>query len=209
MAVELNRNTDVGVSLALTRLREANGVQEAMVFTGSGRMVAFSTNQYGQLLPAMPPAAVMNQLRVARGYSAAEADDPVTAGADGGLHLRVIIALTGPDRYDSPLSAAPEPRWLQLLQPVPEQIAHNANQVQQGFRDYQELALSRLGLRKLYGITLTLALLLAAFGAIAVALSLSKRLVRRCSAWPPARRPWAWATTGRCPSRPNATKSAS
>ena len=107
MAVELNRNTDVGVSLALTRLREANGVQEAMVFTGSGRMVAFSTNQYGQLLPAMPPAAVMNQLRVARGYSAAEADDPVTAGADGGLHLRVIIALTGPDRYDSPLSAAP------------------------------------------------------------------------------------------------------
>ena len=58
----------------------------AMVFTGSGRMVAFSTNQYGQLLPAMPPAAVMNQLRVARGYSAAEADDPVTAGADGGLH---------------------------------------------------------------------------------------------------------------------------
>ena len=68
MAVELNRNTDVGVSLAPTRLREANGVQEAMVFTGSGRMVAFSTNQYGQLLPAMPPAAVMNQLRVARGY---------------------------------------------------------------------------------------------------------------------------------------------
>ena len=101
MAVELNRNTDVGVSLALTRLREANGVQEAMVFTGSGRMVAFSTNQYGQLLPAMPPAAVMNQLRVARGYSAAEADDPVTAGADGGLHLRVIIPLTGPDRYDN------------------------------------------------------------------------------------------------------------
>ena len=40
------------------------------------------------------------------------------------------------------------------------------------------MALSRLGLRKLYGITLTLALLLAAFGAIAVALSLSKRLVR-------------------------------
>jgi nitrogen fixation/metabolism regulation signal transduction histidine kinase len=120
----------------------------------------------------------MNQLRLARGYSAAEADDPVTPGAEGGLHLRVVIPLTGPDRYDNLLGPASEPRWLQLLQPVPEQIAHNANLVQQGFRDYQELALSRLGLRKLYGITLTLALLLAAFGAIAVALSLSKRLVR-------------------------------
>ncbi len=178
MAAELNRNSDTGVTLALTRLREANGVQEAMVFTGSGRMVAFSTSQYGQLLPAMPPSTVMNQLRLSRGYSAAEADDPVKPGTDGGLHLRVVIPLTGPDRYDNLLGAASEPRWLQLLQPVPEQIAHNANLVQQGFRDYQELALSRLGLRKLYGITLTLALLLAAFGAIAVALSLSKRLVR-------------------------------
>ncbi len=174
MAVELNRNSDSGVALTLTRLREANGVQEAMVFTGSGRMVAFSTSQYGQLLPAMPPSTVMNQLRLARGYSAAEADDPMTPGVEGGLHLRVVIPLAGPDRYDNLLGAASEPRWLQLLQPVPEQI----NLVQQGFRDYQELALSRLGLRKLYGITLTLALLLAAFGAIAVALSLSKRLVR-------------------------------
>ncbi|SSW61813.1 sensor histidine kinase [Achromobacter agilis] len=178
MAMELNRNSDSGVALTLTRLREANGVQEAMVFTGSGRMVAFSTSQYGQLLPAMPPSTVMNQLRLARGYSAAEADDPVTPGTESGLHLRVVIPLAGPDRYDNLLGAASEPRWLQLLQPVPEQIAHNANLVQQGFRDYQELALSRLGLRKLYGITLTLALLLAAFGAIAVALSLSKRLVR-------------------------------
>ncbi|EHK63781.1 ATP-binding protein [Achromobacter arsenitoxydans] len=178
MAMELSRNTDSGVTLALTRLREANGVQEAMVFTGSGRMVAFSTSQYGQLLPAMPPPTVMNQLRLARGYSAAEADDPVAPGAEGGLHLRVVIPLNGPDSYDNLLGPASEPRWLQLLQPVPEQIAHNANLVQQGFRDYQELALSRLGLRKLYGITLTLALLLAAFGAIAVALSLSKRLVR-------------------------------
>lgn len=178
MAMELNRSSDSGVTLALTRLREANGVQEAMVFTGSGRMIAFSTSQYGQLLPATPPSTVMNQLRLARGYSAAEADDPVTPGAEGGLHLRVVIPLTGPDRYDNLLGPASEPRWLQLLQPVPEQIAHNANLVQQGFRDYQELALSRLGLRKLYGITLTLALLLAAFGAIAVALSLSKRLVR-------------------------------
>jgi nitrogen fixation/metabolism regulation signal transduction histidine kinase len=178
MAMELNRSSDSAVALTLTRLREANGVQEAMVFTGSGRMVAFSTSQYGQLLPAMPPSTVMNQLRLARGYAAAEADDPMTPGAEGGLHLRVVIPLTGPDRYDNLLGTASEPRWLQLLQPVPEQIAHNANQVQQGFRDYQELALSRLGLRKLYGITLTLALLLAAFGAIAVALSLSKRLVR-------------------------------
>ncbi|WP_459616039.1 sensor histidine kinase [Bordetella sp. 2513F-2] len=177
MATELNNMSDNDIALALTRLRENNGVQEAMVFTGSGRLVAFSTNQYGQLLPVMPPATVLNQLRLARGYSAAEADDPATSADEAGLHLRVVIPLATPARLDGILGSS-EPRWLQLVQPVPEQIAHNANRVQQGFRDYQELALSRLGLRKLYGITLTLALLLSVFTAIAVALSLSKRLVR-------------------------------
>jgi nitrogen fixation/metabolism regulation signal transduction histidine kinase len=177
MALELNRASDSNIALTLTRLREANGVQEAMVFTGSGRMIAFSTSQYGQLLPELPPATVLNQLRLSRGYSAAEADDPL--GRDGGdLHLRVVIPLIAPDRFDTLGNASGEPRWLQLIQPVPDQIAHNANRVQQGFRDYQELALSRLGLRKLYGITLTLALLVSVFAAIAVALSLSKRLVR-------------------------------
>src|SRR5690606_31852357 len=76
------------------------------------------------------------------------------------------------------VGAAAETRWLEVIRPLPEQIARNANQVQQGFRDYQELALSRLGLRKLYGITLTLALILAVFAAVVVALALSRRLVR-------------------------------
>ncbi|MCJ9712517.1 HAMP domain-containing protein, partial [Bordetella hinzii] len=178
MASELNNLTDADIPLVLTRLREANGVQEALVFTGSGRPLAFSTNKFGQLVPPTPPATVLNQLKLARGYSAAEADDPGIPGAEDGLHLRVVIPLSTPVRFDSSLAGAGEPRWLQLMQNVPEQIAHNANRVQQGFRDYQELALSRLGLRKLYGITLTLALLLAVFAAIAVALSLSKRLVR-------------------------------
>jgi len=178
MAAELGRESDSNLAVTLTRLREANGVQEATIFTGSGRTIAFSTSQYGQLLPELPPATVLNQLRLSRGYSAAEADDPVDGAAEDGLHLRVVIPLNNGERFESLLGASGEPRWLQLVQPVPDQIALNANRVQQGFRDYQELALSRLGLRKLYGITLTLALLMAVFTAIAVALSLSKRLVR-------------------------------
>jgi nitrogen fixation/metabolism regulation signal transduction histidine kinase len=178
MASDLNSLSDNDVTLGLTRLRENNSVQEAMVFTSGGRLVAFSTSQFGQLLPAMPPATVMNQLKLSRGYSAAEAAEPAGHGVEGSLHLRVVVPLSSPARLDAGLGAAAEPRWLQLMQPVPDQIARNANRVQQGFGDYQELALSRLGLRKLYGITLTLALLLAMLASIAVALSLSKRLVR-------------------------------
>ncbi len=182
MADRLGSGSDADMAMSITRLREGSDVSEALVFTGNGRLVAFSSAAYGQLLPDLPPTSVMNQLRVSRGYSAAEADEiPDGAGpdADGtGLHLRVVTPIVTPDRLTTTLGVASDTRWLQVIQPVPDQIARNANQVQQGFRDYQELALSRLGLRKLYGITLTLALIFAVFAAVAVALAVSRRLVR-------------------------------
>ena len=178
MASGLNNLNDNDISQVLTSLRENSGVQEALVFTSSGRLVAFSTNQYGQLLPSMPPSTVMNQLKLTGGYSAAEASESTSRNGDNMLMLRVVIPLVTPVRFDTSLGAVSEPRWLQLMQPVPDQLANNANRVQRGYSDYQELALSRLGLRKLYGITLTLALLLAMLSSIAVALALSRRLVR-------------------------------
>ncbi|HWK71765.1 MAG TPA: ATP-binding protein [Burkholderiaceae bacterium] len=183
MAGKLANATDADMALIITRLRETSGVTEAMVFTGNARLVAFSSSAYGKLLPDMPPVSVINQLRVSRGYSAAEADEAqrdrdADAAAGTGLHLRVVVPINTLDRLSSALGVSPDTRWLQVIEPVPEQIARNANQVQQGFRDYQELALSRLGLRKLYGITLTLALILAVFAAVVVALAVSRRLVR-------------------------------
>ncbi len=186
MSAKLGNANDAEMSLVISRLRESYGVAEAMIFTGNGRLIAFSSSAYGQLLPDLPPASVINQLRVSRYYSAAEADEvdePAKdrdgeAVAQAGLHLRVVLPINTVERLSSVLGMAPDARWLQVIEPVPEQIARNANQVQQGFRDYQELALSRLGLLKLYGITLTLALILAVFAAIVFALSVSRRLVR-------------------------------
>ncbi len=179
MALELGElpdPTDTNIALALTRLRERLGVPDVMVFTSNGSVVAFSTSTYGVLAPSLPASTVLQQLRTGRGYSAAE---PAPDEQDPGLTLRVILPLiTRTDYTDLNSLLRPDTRYLQVTQPVPEQIAANANQVQSGYRDYQELALSRLGLRKLYGITLTLALLLAAFTSIAAAFALSSRLVR-------------------------------
>lgn len=183
MALRLGKSSDSEMALVITQLRESSGVAEAMAFAGNGRLVAFSSSAYGKLLPDMPPSNVLNQLRVSGTYAAAEADDkPEPADSDGpavtGLHLRVVVPIDTPDRLVANLGVSSDTRWLQVIEAVPEQIARNANMVQQGFRDYQELALSRLGLRKLYGITLTLGLILAVFAAMVVALSVSRRLVR-------------------------------
>lgn len=183
MAEQLGDKPDADMGVLISRLREEGSVAEAMVFSGSGRTVAFSTADYGKLIPDMPPQHVMNQLRVSRSYAAAEADD-VGQGLrpEGDLHtglfLRVVVPIQRLDRSTTALGVTPEVRWLQVIQPVAEQIARNASQVEQGFRDYQELALSRQGLRKLYGITLTLALILAVFASVVVALGVSRRLVR-------------------------------
>ena len=185
MAARLGGANDADMALIISNMRENSGVAEAMVFTGSGRLVTFSSANFGQLLPDVPPSNVMNQLRVSRRYAAPEVVDPTSppdaeegSASVGGLRLRVVVPINGMNQFTPSLGVAPDTRWLQVIEPVPEVIARNANQVQEGFRDYQELALSRLGLRKLYGITLTMALLLAVFASVVAALAISRRLVR-------------------------------
>ena len=178
MTPDLSSTPDPEIASVLTRLRETSGVIDAMVFTTSGRLIAFSTDKLGTLLPPLPPAAVLNQLRTARGYSAADTDDLTANLSDAGLQLRVIVPVGSPERTETTLGVTSESRWLQLTQPVSDKIAQNAREVQKGYLDYQELALSRQSLRNLFAVTLTLALLLTVFASIAVALSLSKKLVR-------------------------------
>ena len=69
-----------------------------------------------------------------------------------------------------------EMRYLQLVQPVPATLAANAEALQNGYREYQELSLARSGLRTIYGLTLTLTLLLAVFAAIASSVLLASSM---------------------------------
>lgn len=169
---------DSELTTLLSRIREITGVTEAMVLTSSGRPIAFVSDQLGQLLPQGPPVRVLNQLRITGSYAAAENVSPTAIATDPSkLILRVIVPLGSGMNAVSAIASS-EIRWLQLVKPVPEQIVSNDAEVREGYRDYQELALSRQGLRELFVVTLTLALLLAVFAAMAVALFLSKRLVQ-------------------------------
>ena len=148
---------------ALNTLREQAGAQEATLFTQRGKIIVYSGSERAGLMPELPGPAAIRQLRQQQAYSAIEAIP------DKGLYLRVLIPV-------NPVSLAEEMRVLQLLQRVPQQLALDAEIVQTGQREYQELLLARQGLQRLYGLTLTMTLLLALLAALSLAFVLSERL---------------------------------
>lgn len=149
--------------LVLNELLLQSQVEESTLFNQDGKVIAFSSESNLALFPEKPNAMVMRHIRIQKAYSAVE------TLADKGLYLRVVVPV-------NVLSLKEDIRVLQLLQPVPVQLAKDAEQVQAGFRDYQELTLSRHGLTRLYSVTLTLALLLSLFSALATASLLSEKL---------------------------------
>lgn len=145
---------------ALNALREEAGVEEATLYSPRGKIIAFSGSERVGLMPEPPGAAALRQIRMQQTYSAIE------SLPERGLYLRVLAPV-------NVLSLADETRVLQLMQPVPRQLAQDAETLQAGYGEYQELTLARRGLKRLYGVTLTLTLLLALLSALALAFLLS------------------------------------
>lgn len=160
MALEL---TDGSHSVPqLERLREQTDADTATILSLSGRIIATSAAARDQLVPDPASSSQIRQAKQGH-YRAIEGD------ASTGLVLRVIVAIPG-------RSLSGEERYLQLTQSVPQEFAHNAQAVEEVYRDYQELALGRNGLRQIYLLTLTLTLLFALLGATVVAYVLARRL---------------------------------
>jgi nitrogen fixation/metabolism regulation signal transduction histidine kinase len=164
MALALSDTPSPGPRL-LNRLREQAGIQSATLLNMSGGVLANSNGELDQLLPPVPSPSQLRQARASRGTSVVEGD------ADSGLTVRVLVPVSGFD-----LGA--EPHVLQLIQPVPAVVAKSADAVAAAYRDYQTLQLGRVGLKRIYTLTLTFTLMVALFAALALAFFLAERLVR-------------------------------
>ncbi len=152
----------------LNRAREQAGAQSATLMTISGQVLGSSSGELGSLLPSVPAPSQLRLARSGRGLALiGEAGD----GGGGGLMVRALAPVSS-----SGLNL--DPRILQLTLAVPLSIAKSAESVEAAHRDYQELQLGRVGLKRIYTLTLTLALLLALFAAIALAFFLAERLAR-------------------------------
>ncbi|HET7366311.1 MAG TPA: ATP-binding protein [Burkholderiales bacterium] len=163
MALELADIPAAQLVLHLERQRLQAGVREALVIDAKGRLLAAASDDMAKLVPELPAAALLRQARLQRGHTAIEAVPGRV------LALRAIVPL-------EPLVLTAEPRFLQVRSSVPPTLARNAEAVEAAYRDYRELALSREGLKRIYVVTLSFALLMALSIAIAVAVTQSRLL---------------------------------
>ena len=162
MALELGERAPDDLAARLERMRAQAGVQEAVLLSAGGRVIASASPDVTKLLPELPPPQALRQARAGRGYTA------VDAAPGRPLSLRVLVPVDGGPAEDA--------RLLQLRQTLPASFAQSAEAVEAAYRDYRELALSRGGLKRIYIVTLTFAVLMALFVAVAIAVTQSNLL---------------------------------
>jgi nitrogen fixation/metabolism regulation signal transduction histidine kinase len=164
--------------LSLERVREQLSAQEVVLVGGSGQILLTASGSgtvvAPNIAPERPSPALLRQARSQRVVSQIEGlDEENTANAVQRARVRAIARLPATD-----LAFGSEDRFLLVVQPIRPSVAINALAVQNAYREYQQRALARDGLRRMYLGTLTLALVLAVFGAVLLAAVLGTQLAR-------------------------------
>jgi nitrogen fixation/metabolism regulation signal transduction histidine kinase len=164
LALTIEESERGGLASSLNRASEQAGIYEAALFSSTGGVLAVGGISGSMATPEPPPPQALQRARVQKTFSVVEeTPDQVL--------LRVVVPVNSSDP-NGPL------RVLQVVEPVPKQLQEDAKKVQAGYRDYQEISYSRVALKRLYAMTLTLTLLLALFSALGLAVVLSEQFSR-------------------------------
>ena len=184
VAATLAGQSQADAQVVLKRaLEEQDGMQSALLVDAEGKLLSGAAEDVrANLANELPTAPMLRQAAMPGGYARAEGGierdlrdngSASSAPMDGldaatGLRLRVVLAVPEPPGR--------APRFLQLLQSVPVKLATNAEVLRSAYSEYQERSVARTGLKKMYGETLTLTMLLAIFGAVASAFLIAGNL---------------------------------
>lgn len=165
-------------ALALERLREELAVQDIAIIGSNGQALATAGRSSASLAPERPSQSLLRQVRSAKVVSQLEGlEDDSGNGSDAAPPTRPRIRALA-FIPDTDLELSRQDRFLYVTQLIPADLADNALAVQSAYREYQQRSLARAGLRKMYIGTLTLALILAIFGALLLAVTVSNQLAQ-------------------------------
>jgi len=171
-ALQLAESPDASAPVALERLREQLSANDLILWSSNGQLIASAGQSRFQLNPERPTPQQIRNARAQRTVATIEGLDEPAPGTAANARIKAL-AVVPPG-----VGSFSEPRLLQATQLLPPTLVANAIAVQEANREYQERALAREGLRRMYIGTLTLSLFLAVIGAVLLASVLGNQLAR-------------------------------
>ena len=159
--------------LVLEKIRTQLDANEVTLWQFNGVTLASANQERYQLQPERPTPAEWRQVR-SQGISwrSEGLDDNLVASAVQ-PRITVLVQIAG-----AGFQLDGQGRVLQVVKKLPPVLVANALAVLDANRQYQERALARDGLKRMYIGTLTLSLFLAVFGAVLLAVILGNQLAR-------------------------------
>ena len=173
---QLSGVPDAAAGLTLEHIRDQLDVSDVMLWSSSGQLIASVGQSRFLLNPERPSPQLLRNVRTQRAVAAIEGLDDVAPMLGTELpvaHIKALALVASKG-----VGSLAEPRFLQIVQRLPSPLVTNAMAVQTANREYQERALARNGLKRMYIGTLTLSLFLAVFGAVLLAVLLGNQLAR-------------------------------
>jgi nitrogen fixation/metabolism regulation signal transduction histidine kinase len=173
VSVQINDLPDPSVGVALDRMKDQLGADDVILWNTSGQALASAGDSRYKISPDRPTPAQLRSVKTQNVVTAIEGleEADVQGTAKARIRALVLVAPSG-------LGLLIEPRVLQVTKTLPPTLVSNALAVEVAYREYQERALGRDGLRSMYIGTLTLSLFLAVFGAVLLAVLLGNQLAR-------------------------------
>ncbi len=165
--------------LTLERLREQFGARTVALVGSGGQIILASGGDIRSLTPDRPSTDLMRRARNNGSASELEGLEDDTQAVQGQARIRALAQIPG--GVDLRLGLAGSSgveRYLMVVQRIPAGVLSNALAVQNASSEYQQRALERDGLRRMYLGTLTLVLVLAVFAALLLAVMLGNQLAR-------------------------------
>ena len=172
-AIQLAAAQDSSAALALERARDQMGASDLILWSASGQLIAAAGQSRYQLNPERPSPQQFRNVRAQRSLTWIEGLDDAVPGVAGNARIKALVVVA-----NTSFGLLSEPRFLLVTQALPPTLVANALAVTEANREYQERALARDGLRRMYIGTLTLSLFMAVFGAVLLAVLLGNQIAR-------------------------------
>ena len=162
---------EASAAIALDRVRTQMDASDAVLWALDGRLIASAGQSRFAVRPERPTSAQLKQVRNKLSVEIVEGLDEASSVSNGRIKVLTLVPQNSINLKDDP--------WvLQISQDLPATLVANALDVQSANREYQERALARDGLRKMYIGTLTLSLIMAVLAAVLIAMLLGNQLAR-------------------------------